>query len=345
MSTGIVKFKFKHQNVFDKIEFSGSEITVAELRIKIQEKLFLAEPGGHSRNSTVLEIMKLGTDEPYEWDHELIPTHTSVLVARVPASRSKQDKIVVDKTGLFAEENGEGDDFIALKPSIIQSELDAVRRVPSSVVCELCSWVMLREVGRHPVVLACCGSTVCFACAGKSKSVCPVEKREISKSVSFVTDKAVERLVNVVCAHREAYAFDTVNIPSDFLAPKEPKPEEREEVEVLDVDEFEPEVFDVDNPRPLNAKEIEVLERRERRKRKALEILAKREGVVKGELTESDVNRLLKMELKTELGGGLEGTVQEDEEMDDMTARKPVVVEIPKLLTPEQFALWQSQNR
>jgi hypothetical protein len=341
MSTGIVKFKFKHQNVFDKIEFSGSEITVAELRIKIQEKLLLTDSGSN-RNSTVLEITKLGTDELYEWDHELIPTHASVLVSRVPASK-KTDKIVVEKSEFFAQDTSQAENYFALKPSIIQTELEALRRVPGVVVCNLCNWLMARVAGRHPVILTCCGSTVCFACANIGKPFCPMEKRELSKPLAFVTDKATERLVNVVSSHKQFFVFDSVKIPEDFLVEKQPELAEAEEIEVLDVDAFEPEVFDVDNPRPLTAKEIEVIERRERRKRKAIEILAKREGVVKGELTESDVNRLLKLELKTEIGG-LENGTPEDEEMDDLAGRRPVVLEIPKLLTPEQFAAWQKQN-
>jgi hypothetical protein len=338
--TGIVKFKFKHQNTFDKIEFSGSEITVAELRIKIQEKLMLADHGHHHRNATVLEISNLGTEEPYEWDHELIPTHTSVLIARIPASKAKTQKIIVEKTDMFSATSGAHEDAFAPKPSIIQSELETIRRVPTVVVCELCSWVMLREVQRHPVILTCCGNTVCFTCAKAAGTSCPIEKRE---PFSFVSDRAVERIVNVVLGHKEAFAFDSVNVPSDFLTVREEEPQKAEEVEVVDVDEFEPEVFDVDNPRPLTAKELEIMERRERRKRKALEILAKREGVVKGELTEADVNRLLKTEIKSELTGMETGGA--DQESEEETRIGKIVIEFPKLLTKDQFELWKSQHR
>jgi hypothetical protein len=344
MSSGIVKFKFKHQNVFDKIEFPSSEITVAELRIKIQEKLLMTEGGGAARNSSVLEILKIGTEEPYEWDHELIPSHTSVLVSRAPAKAVQ--KIIVHQQAQ-GNEAVSGEDVFALKPSIIQSELDSVRRVPQIAVCELCSWIMVRT-DHYPVILSCCGKTICHACVSKSGNTCPVENRDPGKPVTFVTDRAVERIVNVITCNKTAYVFDSVSVPPDFLVESrfpETGPEDTT-VEVVDVDEFEPEVFDVDNPRPLNAKEIEALERRERRKRKALEILAKREGAkaVKGELTEADINRLLKTELKSELSvEGFSG--QPGEEADEQsTRRRPIVIEYPKLLTPEQFGLWKSQQ-
>jgi hypothetical protein len=350
---GIVKFRFKHQNVFDKIEFPSSEITVAELRIKIQEKLLMTEGNQHYKNATILQISKLGTEEPYEWDHELIPSQTSVIVSRVPvaATKNKQQRIVVDKTGLFAAqaEPGSEQDYFALKPSIIQSELDAVRRVPSIVVCELCSSLMLRESGKHPVILQCCGSTACFGCVSQAGETCPIEKRDLGKKVQFVTNRAVERLVTVIGNHKTDFVFDSVSVPENFLQAVQPGPEDTtaNELEIVDVDDFEPEVFDVDNPRPLTAKEIEALERKERRKRKAMEILAKREGktAVKGELTEADVNRLLKMELKAELAEGILGGLSgSGEETDDPFANaKPIVIEFPKLLTPEQFIKWQNQ--
>ena len=340
MSTGIVKFKFKHQNVFDKIEFQSSEITVAELRIKIQEKL-LMDSGGH-RNTTVLEILKLGTEEPYEWDHELIPSHTSVLVTRVPSRATK--KIVIDSNQqLFATESQGHEDYFALKPSIIQSEIDSIRRVPQVVVCSSCGWLMVRPA-HSPVILACCGYTVCHECGVKAGSACPIEKRDIGKPIEFVTDRATERIVNVVSSNKAAFAFDSVSIPEDFLQVQAEPQAAVTDVEIVDVDSFEPEVFDVDNPRPLSAKEIEAIDRRERRKRKALEILAKREGAkaVKGELTEADVNRLLKMELKAELDGTASGQDRLDDDASD-SRRRPIVVEFPKLLTPEEFNRWKSQ--
>ncbi len=342
---GIVKFKFKHQNVFDKIEFPSSEITVAELRIKIQEKLMLTE--GHYKNASILQIFKYGTDEVYELDHELIPSQTSVIIARMPKSKQQQT-IVVDKTDAFGGNASEpANDYFALKPSIIQGELEAVRRVPSVVVCELCNWLMLREISRHPVILQCCGATVCADCARKGNETCPMENRDLGKKLHFVTNRAVERLVQVVSSYKSDYVFDCVKVPESFLelVPDVDSGAGAQEVEVVDVDDFEPEVFDVDNPRPLTGKELEAIERREKRKRKALEILAKREGktAVKGELTEADINRLLKMELKAEISDNVLGGFADEDETEGVDTR-PVLVEFPKLLSPEEFMKWQSQH-
>jgi hypothetical protein len=138
-----------------------------------------------------------------------------------------------------------------------------------------------------------------------------------------------------------------VKVPESFLelVPDVDSGAVAQEVEVVDVDDFEPEVFDVDNPRPLTGKELEAIERREKRKRKALEILAKREGktAVKGELTEADINRLLKMELKAEISDNVLGGFADEDETEGVDTR-PVLVEFPKLLSPEEFMKWQSQH-
>jgi hypothetical protein len=192
-------------------------------------------------------------------------------------------------------------------------------------------------------VFQCFGNTVCSACAAEAKSInlCPIEKRDVQ--IHAVTNRAIERLVKVVTERKQDFIFDAVNVAEDFFhIPAREVLAAAAEVEVMDVDEFEPEVFDVDNPRPLTAKEIEQLERRERRKKKAIEILMKREGrMVKGELSEADINKLLKTELKAELGfDPLTGAgVTEDQ-----SARtRPVVLEFPKLLTREEFSRWQQQ--
>ena len=345
MTTGIVYFKFKHQNAFDKIEFSGSEITAAELRIKIQEKLLMVDTS--YKNATTLQISKLGGTTPggelVEFDHELIPSHASVLITRAPAKSTGAKNIVVESAQLFAQPVEGQEDYLALKPSIIQSELEAAKPVPAVTVCELCKWFMQRDSGHFPVVLSCCGNTICSSCAisAKSTGMCPLEKRDVT--VQFVTNRAVERLVKVVADHRQNFLFDAVNVSEEFLVLPAPSATEAvTDIEVVDVDEFEPEVFDVDNPRPLTQKEREQLERRDRRKRKAMEILLKREGkVVKGELSEADVNRLLKTELKAELGFEA-GTAdaQRDEAAD---ARRQIVIEFPRLLTREEFARWKAQ--
>ena len=354
MSThGVVYFKFKHQNSFDKIEFGASEISVSELKLKINEKLMLTDHQSSYKNATAIQLSRFGTTGEagtvYDSDFELIPSHTSVLVMRVPAGKLAGKKIVVESGQLFATAAEGLPDPLALRPSIIQEEIDAKRRVPPVTVCEVCRSFMLNETGHGPVILTCCGNTVCSACASQSSPVCPIEKIDRSNRYRFVPNRALERLIEVVSKHRALFVFDSVVVPEGFLADTCGASDGHGPVavaEVVDVDEFEAEVFDVDNPRPLTEREKDQLERRERRKRKAAEILMKKEGrVVKGELTEADINKLLKAEdIKAEMDGmdvfgGRTGGVGGHE-----VGNRMVVIEFPKLLTPEQFSMWQRQQ-
>lgn len=354
MSTtrGIIYFRFKHQTTLDKIEFAASEITVAELRIKINERLLLTDHQNSSyKNQSVLQICKIGAygeaAAVYDSDFELIPTNTTVLVLRVPTGKTAGKKIVVEQQDLFATAQEGMPDPLALKASIIQEEIDKTsRRVPEFLVCPICRWFLLKDAGHGPVTLVCCGSTVCSACA--MGSTCPVEQIDKGARFKAVANKAIERIVEIVVKNRDLFAFTKVVTPEGFLEVTEDMADDTAavDVEVLDVDEFEPEVFDVDNPRPLTAKEKEQLERRERRKRKAIEILMKREGkLVKGELTEADVNKLLKTEqvVKDELGmldGSIPGHAVDGA---NENGGRAVVIEFPRLLSPEEFALWQRQ--
>jgi hypothetical protein len=303
--SGIVYFRFKHQNQFDKIEFSSAEISVAELRLKIIEKLALIDP---RQSANAVHICRIGPGgEPgqaFEYDHELIPTHTRVMVLRVPPKQSVASrKIVVGTSDFLVSDFVEGD-YLKLKESIIAEEVEARKRCPPIAVCKLCSSFM---TGAHaPVVLVCCGNTVCVACAGKTKDgMCPVEKCSPT-DYKFIPNRAVGRLVDAVTKARENFIFDGVNVPDGFLQVEIPEVVSDEKAEVvIDLDEYQPEVFDVENPRPLSAKEKEIIERRERRKRKALEILMKREGnskkVIKGELTEGELRLLVRFIICTSL--------------------------------------------
>jgi hypothetical protein len=344
--TGIVFFKFKHQNLFDKIEFPASEITVAELKIKISEKLQMNE-GPHAYKNSSLEISRYTTagapSQVFEYDHELVPSHTSVLVMRVPAGRAAGKRMIVEASDLFANPISGQEDPLALKQSIIQEEIDAKRVVPKIVVCELCQWLMDKAEKRGPVTLACCGHCVCATCASKTGITCPIEKIDFENPVKYCTNRAIERLVEVVSKNKETFLFEGVHTGETFFIVPEPALHAHaQEIDVVDVDLFEPEVVDVDNPRPLTAKEKEQLERREKRKQKAMEILMKREGkAVKGELTEADVNKLLKQELKAETseGLGIGGHLLNPDE-ESKTSRQ-IIVEFPKLLSREEFSKWQ----
>ena len=341
MTTGVIFFKFKHQTLFDKIEFTASEITVAELKIKIVEKLQMSE-GPHAYKNSTLQISKYtSTSEVFEYDHELVPSHTSVLVIRVPAGKAAGKRMVVEASELFATPNPGQEDPLALKQSIIQEEVDAKRTVPRITVCELCHSLMFKEDARGPVILACCGECICSSCASKAGNTCPLEKIDFSNPVKYCTNRAVERLVEVIRKNKEMFLFEGVKTNEKFFTHPQDEPVNVQEVEIVDVDQFEAEVFDVDNPRPLTAKEKEQLERREKRKLKAIEILMKREGkAVKGELTEADVNKLLKQEMKSEIYDGIaEG--QLTGEQDVHFKSRQIIVEFPRLLSREEFCKWQ----
>lgn len=352
-TTGVVFFKFKHQTLFDKIEFPASEITVAELKIKISEKLQMNE-GPHAYKNSTLQISKCSTTGAngesglvYEYDHELVPSHTSVLVMRVPAGKAAGKRMIIEASDLFATPQTGQEDPLALKQSIIHEEIDAKRVVPRIVVCELCQWIMLKDQNRGPVILACCGGCVCATCARKAGNTCPIEKIDFETPVRYCSNRAVERLVEVIRKNSESFIFDGVETGLDFFLAPQKTVENVQEVEIVDVDQFQPDIFDVDNPRPLTAKEIEQMERREKRKQKAMEILMKREGkAVKGELTEADVNKLLKQELKSEMfeGAHVAGITKLASEEESYTSRQ-ILVEFPRLLSREEFSKWQKSAR
>jgi len=354
--SGIVYFRFKHQKQLDKIEFNSTEISVSELRLKIIEKLALVDP---RQSANAVQLCRIGPGgEPgtvFEYDHELIPTHTTVMVLRVPPKQSSAaKKIVVETTDYLVDDFVEGD-YLKLKESIIAEEVGTRKRCPRMTVCQLCSVFMISP-DHAPMLLVCCGNTVCAACVG-GKTNCPVEEPNAGAVGNFrcVQNRAVMRLVETVTKQKDAFIFDSVRVPDDFLHydPKHDTSLEEAGETVIDLDEYEPEVFDVENPRPLTAKEKEVIERRERRKRKALEILMKREGntkkVVKGELTEGEINLLLKSEVKAELHGletsvdGKEGLGGDGDAVGDTGDGRFIYVEFPRLLTPDEFEKWKRQ--
>jgi len=343
--SGVVYYRFKHQTNFDKVEFNSTEISVAELRLKIVEKLALVDPR-HSANA--IQICRItqssGPGAPYDMDQELIQTNTRVMVLRIPSKQTMQTKKIVVETGdFFVDEFIEGD-YLKLKESIIAQEVEAQKPCPKAAVCAICRSLMVPGV-HAPVLLVCCGNTVCMQCV--SDGVCPMEK---IPNVRTVPNRAIARLVDAVVKEKLVFIFEEVNVPSGFLDVEPEKDESKHaEVAVIDLDEYQPEVFDVDNPKPLSAKEKELIERRERRKRKALEILAKREGqskkVIKGELTEGEINSLLKSEIKAELQG-LEGyhvskTSNPEENGDSLEGAGPIAVEFPRLLTAQEFEIWK----
>jgi len=344
--SGLVFYKFKHQTHFDKVEFNSAEISVAELRLKIVEKMVLVDPRHSAHAIQICKISPSGdVGAVYDHDQELIQTNTRVLVLRIPSKQGAQSKkIVVDTGDFFVDEFVEGD-YLKLKESIIAQEVEARKACPKAAVCQLCRALMLP--GEHsPVLLICCGNTVCMQCA--SKGDCPIEKNSPG-NFRTVTNRAVARLAEVLAGQKEMFIFDDVLLPPGFLDVKIPGAVQNEaESAVIDLDEYEPEVFDVDNPRPLTEKEKETIERRERRKRKALEILAKREGqskkVIKGELTEGEINSLLKSEIKAELHG-LEGIAAEETSIDDLNdagdGQGLIAIEFPRLLTAQEFDVWK----
>lgn len=351
MSIGIVFFRFKHQKGFDRIEFSGSEISVAELKLKIIEKLVLVEKHAHA---SAIQLHRPSADRDdtnavgskYEYDSEIIPANTSVIIIRVP-NKVTGNRITVTASEFFPQVTAEqGVDPFALKQSIIADEIDQVKKVPPVLICSVCRFFMT-STNHAPVVLHCCGGTVCMACAKGAGSECPLEKISTSEDlVRFSLHRSLGRLVNVVVLNRAHFAFDEgVLFDEDFSklsSEQHPTTEagSGEAPEVVDLEE--PDIVDVD--KPLTAKELEQIERRERRKRKAAELILKKEGkAIKGELTESEIARIFKEEIKREEGSGfLKGELGE-EDFSTARFRGPVIVELPRLLTAEEFACWKSQ--
>ena len=332
--SGIIFFRFKHQKEFDKIEFpAGSEISIAELKLKIGEKLALAEK--HA-NSSAIRLHRMSTTEEgvfgreYQEDHELIPSHSSVLVFRAPSKAGA--KITVAQSDFFAPDQ-EGVDPLALQPSVIAGEQDQLKRLPLAVVCGVCNHLM-HPPAHAPVVLHCCGEVVCAECG--TGEVCPIEKK-LRSPMRVTPHRGLARLVATVATHRNLFGWDrAILVPANFFldqpnAPTSELPELEEEA--IDLDE----VVDVD--REMSAAELAALERRERRKRKAAEWVLKKEGkAVKGELTEGEIARLFKQELKAEVKGEEWGE-EAREAARGWTG--PVVIEFPRLLTPDEFFHWQ----
>ena len=331
MTLGTVYFRFKHQKGFDRIEFEGTEISVAELKLKIIEKLVLVEKYSHESSIQLYHPSGDRNDtnsygDIYEFDNELVLANTSVLVFRTP-TKAVGAKITVANSEFFPTKvSPDIVPFGALKASVIAHERDQLKRVPDGLICSLCRYFMTPP-DHTAMILHCCGLTVCRACV-VGKQLCPLDESHVCK---FTLNRGLGRLAEIVRTNSTQFAFDEGVLFSEQID-LDTQPQPGVEEECVDLDEV------VDVEKPLTAKELEQIERRARRKRKATELLLKKEGkTVKGELTETEIAKLLKQEIKQDLDdlgiSGQNGPV--------FNIRRSIL-EFPKLLTLEEFTRWKS---
>ena len=328
--SGVVYYRFKHQKALDRIEFSSSEISVAELKLKIIEKLALVEKHAHVSAIDLYRPTSVGDDgvmTKYELDSELIPSHTAVVVFRTPSKFIGSSRITVEGKDLFVPQHQV--DPLALKQSILADESNQLKRVPEGLICTVCQKYMIGD--HRPVILHCCGVSLCVVCAAGR---CPVCSEANSQ---HTLNRALLRLAETVLRFKDLFGWGADVLLNHTIIPEVLVSDEH--VDDSEVVDLEDDVVDVD--KPLTAKELALIERRERRKRKAVEILLKKEGrLVKGELTEEQITKLFKTEsaLKHE-----DDLFKHEESEQAKNLFGPVIVEFPKLLTPQEFSQWTTQ--
>ncbi|XP_070509111.1 uncharacterized protein [Chironomus tepperi] len=76
-----IRYKFKSENSFSQILFTGTNISVADIKKEIYKQRKL----GRSENVDLM-ISNLSNNEKYTEDTDLVPKNTSVIVMRVPAA-------------------------------------------------------------------------------------------------------------------------------------------------------------------------------------------------------------------------------------------------------------------
>ncbi|KAF4757528.1 hypothetical protein FOZ63_007584, partial [Perkinsus olseni] len=185
----VVYFKFKHQNTLDKISFNAADIAVGELKLLIAEKKEC-----DARDLQLYEMDQSTTEnaasgEPgklYDYDGELIPANATLLVTRKPSvgrqSRGVKVKgnIVVEHARYFKKtaEEVEND---SSSPDSSSPASSRIARVPDTCICPLCNNLMLAPE-HTPLLLPCCGGTVCKCCL---TDTCPLNYVEACRLTRY----------------------------------------------------------------------------------------------------------------------------------------------------------------
>jgi len=155
-----VFFRFASEgNVVEKVEFSGHEIAVGDLKQAIAERKSLPKFD--------LVLVNEATNEVYERDGAMLLRNVRVTVRRTPLQNSRKSAVVtLDGEDVW--------DKIQEKPSEKQEAriVEPIQRraCPAAYLCPLCC-----NIFKNPSIARCCGRSACSTCfADGNGDSCPL---------------------------------------------------------------------------------------------------------------------------------------------------------------------------
>ncbi|KAF4697270.1 hypothetical protein FOZ60_009893 [Perkinsus olseni] len=365
----VVYFKFKHQNTLDKISFNAADIAVGELKLLIAEKKEC-----DARDLQLYEMDQSTTEnaasgEPgklYDYDGELIPANATLLVTRKPSvgrqSRGVKVKgnIVVEHARYF-KKTAEEEENDSSSPDSSSPASSRIARVPETCICPLCNNLMLAPE-HTPLLLPCCGGTVCKCCL---TDTCPLNYVEACRLTRYgeeegekkpVEHKIVAAQLASVLHSYASYDFnkDTCGFkyPDGLLDKAEEKKEEtvremmekeegkgkgrkrgpEEEDDIIDItdDEDDGAVVDLDDE--------EALAKKAKKYRPTVDLIKKEriKGEKKEELKDEDEDDHWRTVEQKMMAGRHRGGMRSSS-----CAVSGCLVAFPKVLSPQQFARWK----
>eukprot|EP00419_Tripos_fusus_P089314 CAMPEP_0172843040 /NCGR_PEP_ID=MMETSP1075-20121228/31174_1 /TAXON_ID=2916 /ORGANISM="Ceratium fusus, Strain PA161109" /LENGTH=310 /DNA_ID=CAMNT_0013687251 /DNA_START=80 /DNA_END=1012 /DNA_ORIENTATION=+ len=155
-----VFFRFASEgNVVEKVEFSGREIAVGDLKQAIAERKSLPKFD--------LVLVNEATNEVYERDGAMLLRNVRVTVRRTPLQSSRKPALVtIDGEDVWDKmQEQSGDKQEARRDEPIQR-----RACPAAYLCPLCC-----NIFKNPSIARCCGRSACSTCFADSTSdSCPL---------------------------------------------------------------------------------------------------------------------------------------------------------------------------
>lgn len=276
-NSGVVFYRFKHNAALGRIEFGADQISLAELRIKIAEKV--------AENPSYLHVVKVNPDGSLGdlciHDGELLDSNVAVVVFRAPnyqvvlkelgrleenPNRTvSQTRILSTQASGGAGESGPGAYSIfsanpglgkssrhreeqkltsAYDGKVVDSEDATKPLIPWLACCPLCYSLMAGDL-RAPLTLQCCQRTVCRACAKESLE-CPSTHGVCKDSSNAAVNLFVVKFVDMILAFRLDFEIpDGCEVPEIWHTDPNAVRDVAKEEAAADVHEIDDEQLDV----------------------------------------------------------------------------------------------------
>ncbi|KAF4673976.1 hypothetical protein FOL47_009894 [Perkinsus chesapeaki] len=392
----VVYFKFKHQNTLDKIAFNAADIAVGELKLLIAEKKEC-----DARDLQLYEMDESTTEnaaagEPgrlYDYDGELIPANATLLVTRKPSvgrqSRGVKVKgnIVVEHARYFKSADGEDGSSSPSQDNKEGKSRERIAKVPETCVCPICNNLMLalsldlfigfevESIGQtdeihmapehSPLLLPCCGGTVCKACL---TDACPLNYVEACRLTKYgegddkkkpVEHKIVAAQLASILHSYSSYDFNRSTCGFDYPEGLLDKAEARKEETVREMmekeegkkkrkkrgdDDDDDDIIDITDDEGDDAvvdlDDDEALQKKARKYRPTVDLIKKEKVKMekKEEMKDEDDDEHWRTVEKNMMGGGRR---RPHHRVDKPCPVSGCLVMFPKVLSQEQFDRWK----